>query len=82
VASPLLQGSGCPKYFDAGRTNFADQDQPSLPLTPKVRFSSDYVEKVGACAGMGSLIQSCRGLSIMMGDRQAEQAALFYEFFR
>src|ERR1700685_2539287 len=46
------------------------------------RFMTDCLEKVCGCRGRGSLIQSLReaGLRIMMGHRQVEQAALFYEF--
>src|ERR1700685_1637952 len=46
------------------------------------RFMTDCVEKVCSCDGRRSLIQSLReaGLRIMMGHRQVEQAALFYEF--
>jgi transposase len=43
---------------------------------------ADCVEKVGSCDAWRSLIQSLQqaGLKIMMGHRQVEQAALFYEF--
>src|SRR5580698_8765002 len=43
---------------------------------------ADCVEKVVSCAGRTSLIQSLReaGLKTMMGHRQVEPAALFYEF--
>ena len=42
----------------------------------------DFVEKVCSCGSLFSLIQLLReaGLRIMMGHRQVEQAALFYEF--
>jgi hypothetical protein len=43
---------------------------------------ADFVGKVCSCGSLFSLIQSLReaGLRIMMGHRQVEQAALFYEF--
>jgi hypothetical protein len=43
---------------------------------------ADSVEKGGSCGAAGSVIQSvyAAGLKIMMGHRQVEQAALFYEF--
>ena len=43
---------------------------------------ADCVEKGGGCDAEISLIQSVRlaGLKTMMGYRQVEQAALFYEF--
>ena len=46
------------------------------------RLVADSVEKVFSCDACRSLIQSLReaGLRIMMGHRQVEQAALFYEF--
>src|ERR1700723_1611273 len=49
---------------------------------PQCQLRADCVEKVVSCAGRTSLIQSLReaGLKSMMGHRQIEQAALFYEF--
>src|SRR3954466_1255056 len=43
---------------------------------------TDFVEKVSSCDAGISVIQSVQlaGLKIMMGHRQVEQAALFYEF--
>src|SRR3954467_13579581 len=41
---------------------------------------ADSVEKVFSCDARRSLIQSLREDRIMMGHRQVEQAALFYEF--
>ena len=45
-------------------------------------FRVDSVEKVSSCDAEISVIQSVllAGLKIMMGHRQVEQAALFYEF--
>src|SRR5580704_170404 len=58
------------------------------PITTRIRLRcnwsrwADCVEKVVSCAGRTSLIQSLReaGLKTMMGHRQVEPAALFYEF--
>src|SRR3954466_16323706 len=43
---------------------------------------TDFVEKVSSCDAGISVIQSVQlaGLKVMRGDRQVEQAALFYEF--
>src|SRR5689334_25393407 len=56
----------------------ADPTQ-SLATRPLV---TDSVEKGGCCDAEVTVIQSVQltGLKIMMGHRQVEQAALFYEF--
>src|ERR1700759_5202961 len=54
----------------------------SRRLRRKQALLTDFVEKGSCCDAEGSMIQSVylAGLKIMMGHRQVEQAALFYEF--